>query len=437
MNLSALLTSNINRPATGVAVRDTAGQADPLAFQKHLASGNLTDQDSGLKTGGPSGFSGILSSVAVLLTEEGKSPVLGEGGVDPNVGVVIEGEASLPGQPSPDSPVIKIGDETLEPAKTLETAVNDEAASILGAASIVGIAVEGQTQIDVSNAGFVQTGIQNDVLASARRPVLVADQGLLENVTPNTASMLKDGKVDSAASQFIMPEIKRTTAVQSKSPAIDPTIVSTQQTEKTGVDASKVVGVLKSSNVQGLVADGDKPVSSLLRSEAPAPMSAGVSTVLKEIVTERQISSTTSVVERTVVEQLSDGMLKVATKQAGKVVVKLTPEHLGQVEVTLAKKNGLTTVRVVVDRSETLDMVRADIRSLERSLIDAGVDLRSNSISLALRSSAGEMGAEGRGQGAQANSSSASNVPGKTNNETMNAPRRIIEGRGSILNISV
>lgn len=438
MNLSALLTGNVAKSTTGAPVRDVAGQSDPLAFKKHLNSGISADQADGQKMDALSAFTGALNSVAALLAENG-NPVVGHPLAKDISGVTGEGEVSLLPETTPDLALVVDG-ETVPPAELVQTEVVDEVVSILGTLVVGAVAMD-QPKGNVTDTGVSQVGIQDAVLTASRRPNLAANNAVLEDAVTGKSGaplVLKAEKLEAAASQFVMPEIKRAAAPQGKNPSIDPAMIAGQVVAKEGVDASKISAVQQSPNVQAFVADADRPVSSLMRSDAiSVSVSTGVTTVLKEIVTERQVSSTTAVTERTVVEQLSNGMLKVATKQAGKVVVKLTPEHLGQVEVTLAKKNGLTTVRVVVDRAETLDMVRADIRSLERSLVDAGVDMRSNSISLALRASAGEANSDSRDFGGHSNNSKASSAVGNNNNETTEVPRRVIEGRGSILNISV
>ena len=437
MNLSALLTGNVAKSTTGAPVRDVAGHSDPLAFQKHLNSGISADQAVGQKMDASSAFTGVLNSVAALLVENG-NPVVGPPLAKDISGVTGGGEVSLLPETTPDLALIA-DSETVPPAELVQTEVVDEVVSALGTLVVGAVAMD-QPKGNVTDTGVSQVGIQDAVLTASSRPNLAANNVVLEDAVTGKSGaplVLKAEKLEAAASQFVMPEIKRAAAPQGKNTSID-AIVAGQVVTKEGLDASKISAVQQSPNVQALVADADKPVSSLMRSDASSvSVSTGVTMVLKEIVTERQVSSTTAVTERTVVEQLSNGMLKVATKQSGKVVVKLTPEHLGQVEVTLAKKNGLTTVRVVVDRAETLDMVRADIRSLERSLIDAGVDMRSNSISLALRASAGEANSDSPDFGGHSNNSKASSAAGNNNNEKMDVPRRVIEGRGSILNISV
>lgn len=403
---------------TGAQVRDAAGQTDPLAFQKHLMSGNPLDQISGAKMSVPSGFTGILNGVASLLNKVAQAPA-GEPAAELVDGVQVLPEEVLPVE----------GGVSGDAGNVL----SDEAQSVLGAVAVE-VPLTVQPQSVAGDQAAVSAPVQ-DIATGTRRPIYPLDIPQMEAPAVGTPVAMKADKIESAAAQFAMPEMKRVVTTNSKASADDPAVIVGQSTASKGGDGLKVSNVQQSAGVQSLATDGDRQASPQLRSEAvPSSFSAGVTTVLKEVVTERQVSSTTAVTERTVVEQLSNGMLKVATKQGGKVVIKLTPEHLGNVEVTLAKKNGLTMVRVVVDRAETLEMVRADIRSLERSLIESGIDVRSNSISLALKSSSGDADA---GHHAFDGNSNQSRAGGKTNSEIPDVPKRVIEGRGGILNIRV
>ncbi|WP_315923142.1 flagellar hook-length control protein FliK [Mesorhizobium sp. SP-1A] len=405
---------------TGAQVRDAAGQTDPLAFQKHLMSGDTLDQISGTKISAPSGFSGILNSVTNLLNEAVQSPpTTGETVPElvDGVGVLTEG-------------VLPVDEAASD---NVDDVVSDEVQSVLGAVAVdVPLAVQPK---QVAGDQVTVSAAVQDFTTGSRRPAYPLDIPQVEVPASGTPVAMKADKIEFAAVQFALPEMKRVVTPNSKSSGEDPAVLVGQSVAVKGGDGLKVSSVQQATGVQSLAADGDRQPSAQLRSETvPSSFSAGVTTVLKEIVTERQVSSSTAVTERTVVEQLSNGMLKVATKQGGKVVIKLTPEHLGNVEVTLAKKNGLTMVRVVVDRSETLEMVRSDIRSLERSLIESGIDVRSNSISLALKSSSGDADA---GHQAFDGNSNQPRAGGKNNSEVSDVPRRAIEGRGGILNIRV
>jgi hypothetical protein len=422
MNPAALITGNITKGVTGGQSRGSASPADPLIFQKHLMAGGDTEQKQANGTLGSSGFSGVLNSIANLMNEvdQGKpSPQLSQ---TPENGVV---EGSLNEKTG-----MQQGDATEETENGIVK--NDQT---MMAGNVI------TPEIPISMP--VPQGENDDILLSPTvQGVASGSRGQLnltqaENLITNPEIVAKAGKPDAIASQLILPEIKRTVAVGGKSVTEDLAAVTGQ--ESPGVtkaqESLKIANIQQTTGIHSLLPEKDNSTASPMRIEGvPTAFSSSVTTVLKEIVTERQISSATSVIEKTVVEQLSNGMMKVSSREAGKVVIKLAPEHLGSVEVTLSKKNGQTMVRVVVDRSETLDIVRSDIRSLEKTLIESGVDVRSNSISLALKSSSGNT--DSGGQTLNGNDRSIGHDISKRQ-EVSEIPRQIIEGRGGILNIRV
>lgn len=422
MNPAALITGNISKGVTGAQSRGSASIADPLTFQKHLMAGGDSEQKQANGTLGSSGFSGVLNSIANLMNEVDQGPTGQQLSQIPENGVV-EGCLNE-----------KTGKQEGGATEGAEDGIVKNDQTIMAANLIT-------PEIPISMP--VPQGENDDIFLS--QPVqggLGGSRGQLnlnqvENLITIPETAVKAGKSDAMASQLIFPEIKRTVALGGKSATEDLAVVIGQG----GAGATKAQESLKVANIQqttgihNLLPEKESSTASPFRVEGlPTAFSSSVTTVLKEIVTERQILSATSVIEKTVVEQLSNGMMKVSSREAGKVVIKLTPEHLGSVEVTLSKKNGQTMVRVVVDRSETLDIVRSDIRALEKTLIESGVDVRSNSISLALKSSSGDT--DSGGQSLNANDRFIGNDISKRQ-EVSEIPRQIIEGRGGILNIRV
>jgi chemotaxis protein MotD len=66
--------------------------------------------------------------------------------------------------------------------------------------------------------------------------------------------------------------------------------------------------------------------------------------------------------------------------------IRLDPPELGRIEVHLAvDRDGHTTTSLIVDRSDTLDLLRRDASGLERALQDAGLKTADNSLQFSLR----------------------------------------------------
>ena len=86
---------------------------------------------------------------------------------------------------------------------------------------------------------------------------------------------------------------------------------------------------------------------------------------------------------------------------ATKFQIRLDPPELGRVDVSLEMKGDSATVRLVVERSETLDFLARDSRTLERALQEAGVKTDAGQMEFSLgqqgREHADERGGNGQG----------------------------------------
>lgn len=133
--------------------------------------------------------------------------------------------------------------------------------------------------------------------------------------------------------------------------------------------------------------------------------------------------------------QVADGVLKASSSPGGRFAFVLSPADLGRVEVILTRGDGHHAAAVIVDRPETLDAIRAEARTLERILAEAGMDVRSGSVSFALR--------EGRDEAAprpwegHARPSRDGEAPPLAPARSAAVPKLLGEGRGIRLNIKV
>jgi chemotaxis protein MotD len=77
-----------------------------------------------------------------------------------------------------------------------------------------------------------------------------------------------------------------------------------------------------------------------------------------------------------------------AQSRAGKnrFEIRLDPPELGRIDVRLdMDKDGNVTSRMIVERSETLDLLRRDAQQLERALNQAGLKTADNALEFQLR----------------------------------------------------
>lgn len=89
---------------------------------------------------------------------------------------------------------------------------------------------------------------------------------------------------------------------------------------------------------------------------------------------------------RPLAQQISVNITKAISDGLDRISIQLRPDNLGRVEVKLeVAQNGRVNANIIVDRPETLEMLRNDSRNLERALQDAGLDTQSGDLSFNLR----------------------------------------------------
>lgn len=85
-------------------------------------------------------------------------------------------------------------------------------------------------------------------------------------------------------------------------------------------------------------------------------------------------------------EQISVNISKAVSQGMDRISIQLRPAELGRVEVHLDVSHaGRVSAHVIVDRPETLDMLRNDARGLEKALQDAGLDTSAGDLNFSLR----------------------------------------------------
>ena len=84
--------------------------------------------------------------------------------------------------------------------------------------------------------------------------------------------------------------------------------------------------------------------------------------------------------------QVSLNIRNAVTQGQTQLQIQLKPASLGMVDVKLAfDSDGSVRGTLVVDRPETLDMLRHDSRTLEKALQEAGLNLESGGLEYSLR----------------------------------------------------
>ena len=87
------------------------------------------------------------------------------------------------------------------------------------------------------------------------------------------------------------------------------------------------------------------------------------------------------------VEQVAVNIKNAIGEGADKINIKLNPASLGRVEVRMEiAKDGQLSAVILAEKPETLDMLRSDVRGLERALQEAGLKTDSGSLNFGLKS---------------------------------------------------
>lgn len=98
-------------------------------------------------------------------------------------------------------------------------------------------------------------------------------------------------------------------------------------------------------------------------------------------------------------QQLADPLVRVAQTGGGTFRIELKPAELGRVQVEADVSEGQVRLKLQAERADTLDLLRADVRHLERALGDAGLRLDGASVHFSLRNDDGARGFAGFGGG--------------------------------------
>ncbi len=104
---------------------------------------------------------------------------------------------------------------------------------------------------------------------------------------------------------------------------------------------------------------------------------------IKEIKIEPKIDTAAI---RSAADQVEVKIAQMVKDGVDMVRIKLHPEELGKIDIQMdVGDDGKTSIRIVADRVETLDMLRKDSNSLEKALKDTGVRTDAGSLQFSLR----------------------------------------------------
>lgn len=155
------------------------------------------------------------------------------------------------------------------------------------------------------------------------------------------------------------------------------------------------------------------------RPESPSPAGIGEGTAIGSIQTPLQSGRATSasavppapsMPQRMISEQVSVHIRKAVHEGADRIEIRLKPEALGRVDVRLElAADNRVVATITADQRYTLELLRADARSLERALQEAGLQTDGGSLNFNLRG-----GEDGRSGGGNARTATSSMLGGES-----------------------
>ena len=155
-------------------------------------------------------------------------------------------------------------------------------------------------------------------------------------------------------------------------------------------DPSKAEGVKAADAAQAASSRADAAGAAADRPFAPPQTAAAPATPSGQI--PQAASASAAQLAAPVVAQVANEIVAQAASRRTRFEVRLDPDELGRVDVRLDVGNdGRVATRLIVERPETLDMLRNDARELARTLEQAGFQLGQGGLAFQLR--------DGRSQG--------------------------------------
>lgn len=243
--------------------------------------------------------------------------------------------------------------------------------------NVRGSADAGQaTATQAAAAGMTLTA---EVLPAQARPTSATGAGA---VNGKAAAAARNGQAQPQAAGVDQGQAQALANGQAAAMMTAEAIVPPAATANTGSTASGEAGAIRSAGSASVEATGVGGGGGQL---APGATQAGK--------TQAPPSRPASFQQQMVSDQVNVHIKKAVQEGADRIDIKLRPEALGRVEVRLeVGQDGRVVASVTADQRHTLDLLRADARSLERALQEAGLQADSGSLNFNLRGEGGGSG---------------------------------------------
>ncbi|MFC5066520.1 flagellar hook-length control protein FliK [Flaviflagellibacter deserti] len=131
----------------------------------------------------------------------------------------------------------------------------------------------------------------------------------------------------------------------------------------------------------------DKPVSHADKNQTVQQMTDAKPTVVDAVA---RLNAQTQAQAAVAIPALAGEIASRVKKGSSRFEIRLDPQELGRVDVRVdIDKNGTVHSRLIVEKAETLELLKSDQRALERALTDAGFKTDQGSLSFSMRDDRG------------------------------------------------
>lgn len=166
-------------------------------------------------------------------------------------------------------------------------------------------------------------------------------------------------------------------------------------------DAAKTAAVqVPNAQTAAIAASADAAASATATAAVAASSGASTAPTQPQVLTSTHIQAQLQLgADTSAAVQVSALPVEIATRAvAGKrqFEIRLDPPELGRVDVKVdIDQNGNATTRLIVDKAETLDLLKRDSQQLERALQQAGLKTSDNGLEFSLRQQSAQGGDQG------------------------------------------
>jgi flagellar hook-length control protein FliK len=254
------------------------------------------------------------------------------------------------------------------------------------------------TPVPASQASLVAAANGTSTNQAAGAPTEQADPDADLTITA------KEGLGHEAATKMADKSDTKANAAQQTGPAAQPQTQTGPAATAASQNFAKMVASATGSEAASVTSTGSgtTPTSlSDLQNVANAPQGQNANSATVRIGTLPGQSTPTQVPAMTIALQLARNL----QKGVNRFDIRLDPAEMGRIDVRMeVKKDGNVAAHMIVERPETLDLLRRDATALQQALNDAGLQADADSLNFSLRDDNG--GSNGQNFSAQAQNSS-------------------------------